>query len=590
MPDPQPPEHDPDSHLRKTRFLGGRWTPLDRPDHPLYQEVLAECENLPPEDGRAFFREICEADYPFFMLHAHSFGRYLCQQRGHPHEGRPWATWPWQWERLLEVHDVLANRRSGDFFNWARGHHKTGCVTEGGGSWIACREEGATILVVTWKADQTGVAIHKAVRREWEENKILHAHWPEKFTPEAIGKFTNKQLTLARRPGPREPTFSVYGIDGAPVSQHFTIIFVDDVVVKATVATAEAMNATEAALNDLVALSGQNVWIVYVGTIWHANDPWMRMIRDEKLRRHHHACYYRAADNAKGKWDKKRPTLFTAEHIEELRTAAGPWAFSAHYLGEPIPDQDQQLHLDWLRYYQTDGNSLQHRIPLAKGLFSYLVFDTAEGEATGDMSAFGVFGLGAEKSITVLDLWRDRLDLVEIVNLVFELNEIWPLRCTYLDGYRGSKPYYDAILERQRREGWRFPIRMLPPVQGSKEERIAYTIPMFESGRLYFPATGFGRTGRKDKRDVLQQFKDDEYVLWRVSGDGGGMDDILDIMAWLAHPETKPYFRWPRRTKDVRVRSRWQKLAPPPGDPLIPGLEAPMDETGVPPGISPWGL
>lgn len=567
-----------------------QWQPKDRPDHPAYRAILEEIKDAPIEHGKQLFREVCERDFPFFVLHAHTFGRYLCHQPGHPHYGKPWATWPWQWQRLLEFHRLLTLREKNVFVNHPRGHHKTATLTEAGSTWLPIRNQQITILCVTWKSDQTGSAIHRSIRSEWEKNEVLQAHWGHIFSPEAGARYTDKHLTVARENGPREPTFQVAGIDGSPVSQHFDWIVVDDVVVRDTVKTPERILSTSEALDDLVALSGQEAWITYVGTIWKLDDPWMRMIREDKVERRHWACYHPATGVSKDRWDRERPVLFTKDHLETLRKAAGSYRFSAHYLGEPLPDEDQDLQLSWLKYYET-SDSREDRLREATGKHCYLIFDTSEGRnKRSDFGAFCVVGLDKSQNVYLLDLWRDRLSIIETVDLVFELNETWPLRMTFIDGYRGSQPYLDAIVDRQKRDGWRFPLKMLPSVNDSKEERISFLVPLLEAGRFWLPSSGFGRGSRKDKRDLLAQFKEDEYSLWKASGESGGFDDILDCLAWINHPETKRFFRSPRRPGDTPGHARWKKAAPTDRFAVGGDVGYPVDRTGLPAGVSSWAL
>ena len=68
-------------------------------------------------------------------------------------------------------------------------------------------------------------------------------------------------------------------------------------------------------------------------------------------------------------------------------------------------------------------------------------------------------------------------------------------------------------------------------------------------GRNVFPQKGFGHGSIEDRRDTLDQMKQDEYELWSLNPDltasGTMNDDVLDNFAWSWQDEMVDRIGWP---------------------------------------------
>lgn len=537
------------------------WKPLDRPDHPLYIEVLAEIEAIAKrgkgKEARAYFAAACERDFPFFMLHAHSLGAYNCAEPGHKHYGKPWLTWPWLWDWMLDLHQEFVTKETGVLHIKPRYSLKTAILTGGGASWETFRNRQITIAIITWKFEDTGTKIYGAVRSEFESNRTFKRHWPHVLTDAAIAKFTNKNLTVDRDPGPKEPTVSVHGLDSLPDSQHYDWIIVDDAVVRKTVQTAEGIASTYQKMRGLSALCNQVPRITTVGTRWHLHDPYELGKRDGKYGRiDFSSCYDQ---------DGKTPLLHTKAYLDYQRQEMGPYEFSCHFLGNPTPPDEQRLLRTWLQWYDNDPQME------ARNKNRYLLVDPGEGKVDGSLASATEVSLGGDLNYYATDMYRERFGLIEMRDLIFELVErarqqANPYLAVVTDPFTGSAPLVDALKDRQKRDGYRFRLLTLEGTTESKEGRVSYLVPILESGRFWLPEGGFGHGSKHDRRDVKDQFLDSEYDLWSPSGALGDIT-VLDLLSWLAFPTTKGRFRFPveavaaekasiRRHPSVRDRNK----------------------------------
>ncbi len=142
----------------------------------------------------------------------------------------------------------------------------------------------------------------------------------------------------------------------------------------------------------------------------------------------------------------------------------------------------------------------------------------------------------------VIDMIRDRLNLMQRVALVFRLHQKYrPVRS---GGVRYEKYGMQADIEALKREmtvqNYRFDITEVAG-QTQKEDRIKRLMPAFEQGRFYLPATCY-YTGYDGKtRDLSTVFVEEEYRSFPVSQH----DDMLDCLARIMEPDLP--LQWPKK-------------------------------------------
>jgi hypothetical protein len=149
---------------------------------------------------------------------------------------------------------------------------------------------------------------------------------------------------------------------------------------------------------------------------------------------------------------------------------------------------------------------------------------------------------------------RDRLNLTERADALFSLHRRWkPTRVGY-ERY-GMMADIEHIKDRQGRENYRFDIVELAG-QSPKRDRIRRMIPMFETGRMYFPETIY-RTDYEGKMvELVQQFVEHEFKAFPV----GLHDDMLDAMSRIF--DTDMTVTWPKSAEEhdrFKRRYRGQK-------------------------------
>lgn len=232
------------------------------------------------------------------------------------------------------------------------------------------------------------------------------------------------------------------------------------------------------------------------------------------------------------------PEWFTEEMRAQAKRDARAW--SALYQQEPRPAGGGEFQREWIqRYRGRVGNCTK-----------LILVDPAGERKPGqkgprDNTAIGVIGLGADRNYYLIEGYRDRLNLTERTNLLFELHERHQPFAVGYESY-GKDSDIPHIKEEQERRQYRFPIAELG---GSlrKEDRIRRLIPDFEERRWYFPVSMHRTLSNGETVDIIEQFVEFEYLPFPV----GTRDDFIDMLSRIKDMQ----LRWPKQQKPKSGKS-----------------------------------
>src|SRR6185295_14948047 len=193
----------------------------------------------------------------------------------------------------------------------------------------------------------------------------------------------------------------------------------------------------------------------------------------------------------------------------------------------PVADEAQGFKKEWLKHWlpsEKDENW--------KGMNLYVTVDPAnEKKKHSDYTAVWVLGLASDRNIYVVDVIRDRLNLTERADRLFDLHRHYrPISVGYEE--YGMQADIQHIQDRMQRENYRFSIQ---PIGGTtrKEDRIRRLIPYFQQGRVFLPEFLFYRPKDGRQIDLIKTFVEQEYLAFPVSVH----DDMLDALARIVDPE-----------------------------------------------------
>ncbi len=488
-----------------------------------YRKFIDDLSRLQQAESRSICRYLCRTDL-FFLLWW-GFGRRDLEH-------------PWLLERCKEVQA----KPDGHLDLWAREHYKSTIITYALTIQDILSSHGEQPLDKWDGMEPTfGIFSHtrpiakgflRQIKREFEGNHILRRLFPdviwENCHKEAPKWSEDDGLVMKRVTNPKESTIEAWGlVEGQPTGKHFNVLIYDDVVTKESVGTPDMMRKTLEAWEMSVNLGSGTPRRRHIGTRYHFNDAYREIIaREAAIPRIHKGTF-------DGTWEGE-PVYKTREQIAELRRIMGPYTFSTQILQNPLADETQGFKKEWILWHSGSDGS---------GMNKYLIVDPAsEKKKTSDYTAMWVIGLGEDGNYYVLDMIRDRLNLLERSDAVFSLHKRWKPTSVGYEKY-GMQADIEHIKDRQRRENYHFNIIEMGG-RVSKNDRIKGLIPSLAQSKWYYPESVFKKTYEGKVVDLVDIYINEEFLAFPVPVH----DDMLDCQARILDPDLNAI--WPRIDHD----------------------------------------
>lgn len=322
------------------------------------------------------------------------------------------------------------------------------------------------------------------------------------------------------------------GVGGSVTGRRGDLVIVDDPVASREDADSERVREKtwEWWTNDLLTRLKPGGRIVFVMTRWHEDDLAGRILDRERDRwKVIKIPMVAGAKDPLGRKEGERlwPEWFTDDMLRQAQSDPRSWI--SLYQQEPRPAEGAEFKRSWIQRYGVAPKQTNRII---------LVDPAGSKGKTSDYTAMWVVGLGPDENVYVLDGLRDRLNLTERTNALFELHRKWkPMQVRY-ERY-GAFGDIEHIRSEMERRQYRFSLTEVGG-QVQKEARIRRLIPWFEGGRIWLPHEMIRTSVDGRQYDVVKEFIDKEYSAFPV----GVHDDAFDCLARLAEPTLS--LPWPR--------------------------------------------
>lgn len=422
---------------------------------------------------------------------------------------------------------------------WAREHYKSTIITFGKTIQDILRSHGDSPL--DDRECSVGIFSHTRsiaagflgqIKTELETNKFLKALFPDVLyaDPEKESPSWSEQggLLVKRKANQKEMTVEAWGVvDSQPISVHFTHLIFDDIVVPASVTSPEMMKKTSEMLKMAYNLGAKGGCKRFIGTRYHFNDSYKGIIDTATAKP-------RIRPATEDGTMTGKPVFLTQAQLDQKRREQGPYIFASQMLLDPKADETQGMQREWL--------DDKHSGVSWKGMNVYLLGDPASGKKTSsDYTSLWAVGLHHDQRIYILDMLRDRLNLVQRTARLMDWHRKYTPIDTRYEKY-GMQADIEHIKAEQKRQNYRFKIT---EVGGStpKNDRIKRLIPYFEQKRIILPRTHHytGYDGKTE--DLVSVFTEQEFLGFPV----GTHDDMLDALARLFEPDLT--LIWPKPPK-----------------------------------------
>ncbi len=428
----------------------------------------------------------------------------------------------WLYDRCREVE----KSPDGHLDLWAREHYKSTIITFAKSIQDILKDPDNTLIGIFSHTRPIAKGFLDQIKRELEINDFLKKIFPEVLFQQPHKEATKWSLDsgiiVKRKTNPKESTVEAWGIvDGQPTSKHFTILVYDDVVTRESVTSPDQIKKVTAAWELSLNLGANGGRARYIGTRYHINDTYRTMIdRGSVLPRIYPATHNGKVDGV--------PVLLSKENLMHKRRDMGPYTFGTQMLQDPVADKAMCFKEEWLRYFDIGDTSKWNK---------YILVDPAnKKKKTSDYTVMEVIGLAPDNNYYLLDGIRDRLNLTQRTDKLFELHRRHRPKGVGYEQY-GMQSDIEHMRYVMEQENYRFNIIELGG-NLAKEDRISKLIPVFEQNRFYMPRKLVFVDYEARAVDYVHAFINDEYLSFPVSSH----DDMLDCRARILDPELNAKF------------------------------------------------
>lgn len=451
-------------------------------------------------------RGLCQTDLFFLLVHGLK---------------RTDADRDWIFDRCRDVQADPYNRLD----LWARGHYKSTIITMAETIREILNDPNVTVGIFS-HTRPIAKAFLRQIKREFETNALLKELFPDIFytNPQAESpKWSEDEgLTVKRSANPKEATIEAWGlVDGQPTSKHYKRLVYDDVVTRESVTTPDMIAKVTEAWELSRNLGSEDAKTRYAGTRYHFNDTY-KAIMDRGIK----PRLFPATDDGT---IEGTPVLLTREKLDEKYRDMGPYTFGCQMLQNPRADETQAFKTEWLRKYQQTHREGQN--------VSILVDAASEKKKTSDYTSMWVLGLNSDQNIYAIDMIRDRLNLKQRAEALFDLHRTYKPSDVGYEKY-GMMADVEFMHSEMERRNYRFQITELGGPM-PKNDRIRRLTPYFDQGRIWLPQKLYRTDYQGQQVDLVATFIEEEYKPFPV----GLHDDMIDALARLfdLYPNGLPF-------------------------------------------------
>lgn len=271
---------------------------------------------------------------------------------------------------------------------------------------VLTRNPNARILITSHKQRQASQRLGSC-RRTFERNEKFHEKYGADWQPE-FREYTwsDSAITIMRRtnPGLREPSIQAAAVGADVTGSHYDLIIADDLVNLDNSYTQESRDKVYDYLVSLFPHLEPGGTLLVVGTRWHQDDAYGRIIKNDDLRVKNgeeprfrkliRGCY----DGPGGLFF---PTRLTHEFLTVIKTDMGPRRFAANYLNQTIADEDKTFSMDKLQevpftFLRSKSQAIVRSERGQYPVYVSMAWDTAGVKATAKSDFHGITVVGTD--------------------------------------------------------------------------------------------------------------------------------------------------------------------------------------------------
>jgi hypothetical protein len=567
----------------------------DRPDHPRYAKRYRDIEHLLRqrkdrlvEEGMWMDRFSAEDDFWWFCKRFTSFSTNKIDERGHPLHGELWINHPYTFWLARIYQEVYCEPQGG--WVWIK-IHRYGIKTTLALAWclwIHAVDASETIGLWTHQLEKIGSGMGRGALAELQTPRLTD-HFPQYRN---LREGTKGGYVVDRPAGAREDSLSINSIMAAPESLHPRVFLFDDIITSKIAGNVDQIAKIGRNISDIALLMPPDSPVLCCNTPKDKADPLIVREREGLFAR----VISQAATLGGDFTPAGEPNLHTRKYFEQRRKETND--DSKYFMEFELEFRERAATLfawSWIREYHERPEDLAKAAP-----YINIIVDGAKGSEKSDFSVIRVFTWTAHDAWATLDLIRERVGSSKImqillgrdksdpttdwieewyapkgVGVVEKWMQIDPELTIWFDEH-GNQGWLQTFLDHVRLRSIRFAGGRMPKVRkwpeihktrnSTKDARAGYTKAWkiqeletpYQAGRVAYPARGFGHgsynglAGGRDPRDVLQQFREDEFERMAL-GEKLPYDDMLDTEAVINLPQAQIHMRRPAKGQGYQL-------------------------------------
>ena len=360
------------------------------------------------------------------------------------------------------------------------------------------------ILLINAKLENA-VDILADIRMDFETNELLRWLFPE-YCVDLVPKERSRRCKWgtsrldfpnSKYAGRREGNIQVLGVEASLVSKHYDLLIFDDPVNDINTATKDYRDKIHRWYRNALQLRvSTKSRIRLIGTRWHFDDLYSRLIKQEIKRRKiqkentgkvrpRYLIYHRAVvekvevggesivgyDDVQPIW----PERFTKEDIEQLREENGSYIFSCQFMNNPLPEEDAIFkHSDIIEIDEFE---------IPEEVVNFMAIDLAlEDTNYGDFTVITVASFDAEGKMYVRRIVRDKLLPSRLLEIINNLVQRYDVQRVGIETTAFQKALYKVYKGMAVSKGYSIPWVEMERGKTSKLKRIISMQPRVERG------------------------------------------------------------------------------------------------------------
>lgn len=423
------------------------------------------------------------------------------------------ARWVFNWQGEPDPDNPKVINYKWKLLLWPRGSFKSQVFTVGLTCWLIAKNPNIRIFI----GSETNHQAEKFMRNAME---IIESPWfVEHFGVHKDSKrwsYVNGFYSAQRTEmGLKDPTLAAFGAGKVQTGAHWDFGFIDDPVSQENSITKESRDKVENWVGELTAQLDPGSRALFIGTIHHHDDFWVRTIKNPNTVKHWQVSIHAAVNSDGSMFFPKRITrTFLQNQREKIASSR---QFYAYYYNKPQSEEEQIFLPEYFRVID------EQEIP--RLVWTYIFTDFAfTSQEMNDRTCFWVVSFDTHRYAYVRDVIVGRWKPEDSITRMCELYD----RYMYLEmkGVAIEKSTHHELLmgyiEEIRRKTMIRPriIEMARPKGDTKFIRIEALEPRFKQGRIYF-------TKELRAKDDVWKTMFAEMIEWPFSSH----DDIPDAAA-----------------------------------------------------------